>query len=66
MLEEINTFFNLTIFLFQVHSETIATYALCGFSNFASLGMTVGAMGESYGHWGKVKETEIKELEVAS
>uniref|UniRef100_UPI0037E71CEC solute carrier family 28 member 3-like n=1 Tax=Semicossyphus pulcher TaxID=241346 RepID=UPI0037E71CEC len=28
----------------SVHSETIATYALCGFSNFASLGMTVGAM----------------------
>ncbi|KAM7018109.1 solute carrier family 28 member 3-like [Tautogolabrus adspersus] len=28
----------------SVHSETIATYALCGFSNFASLGMTIGAM----------------------
>ncbi|XP_078141499.1 solute carrier family 28 member 3-like [Centroberyx gerrardi] len=28
----------------SVHSETIATYALCGFANFASLGMTVGAM----------------------
>ncbi|XP_008334921.1 solute carrier family 28 member 3 [Cynoglossus semilaevis] len=28
----------------SVHSETIATYALCGFSNFASLGMTVGAL----------------------
>ncbi|XP_068167395.1 solute carrier family 28 member 3-like [Antennarius striatus] len=28
----------------SIHSETIATYALCGFSNFASLGMTVGVM----------------------
>uniref|UniRef100_A0A3Q3E897 Sodium/nucleoside cotransporter n=1 Tax=Labrus bergylta TaxID=56723 RepID=A0A3Q3E897_9LABR len=28
----------------SVHSETIATYALCGFSNFASLGMAIGAM----------------------
>nr|XP_046243553.1 solute carrier family 28 member 3-like isoform X1 [Scatophagus argus] len=28
----------------SVHSETIATYALCGFSNFASLGMAVGAL----------------------
>nr|XP_019959026.1 PREDICTED: solute carrier family 28 member 3 isoform X1 [Paralichthys olivaceus] len=28
----------------SVHSETIATYALCGFSNFASLGMSIGAM----------------------
>ncbi|XP_071339222.1 solute carrier family 28 member 3-like isoform X2 [Trachinotus anak] len=28
----------------SVHSETIATYALCGFSNFAALGMSVGAL----------------------
>uniref|UniRef100_A0A3Q1IPF9 Sodium/nucleoside cotransporter n=1 Tax=Anabas testudineus TaxID=64144 RepID=A0A3Q1IPF9_ANATE len=28
----------------SVHSETIATYALCGFSNFASLGIFVGAL----------------------
>ncbi|XP_076586657.1 solute carrier family 28 member 3-like [Chaetodon auriga] len=28
----------------SVHSETIATYALCGFSNFASLGMSVGVL----------------------
>ncbi|XP_047448266.1 solute carrier family 28 member 3-like [Mugil cephalus] len=28
----------------SVHSETIATYALCGFSNIAALGMSVGAM----------------------
>lgn len=32
--------------LFQVHSETIATYALCGFSNIASLGMMIGALCE--------------------
>ncbi|XP_034026332.1 solute carrier family 28 member 3-like isoform X2 [Thalassophryne amazonica] len=28
----------------SVHSETIATYALCGFANFASLGMTIGGL----------------------
>ncbi|XP_037115571.1 solute carrier family 28 member 3-like isoform X1 [Syngnathus acus] len=28
----------------SVHSETIATYALCGFSNFASLGMSIAAL----------------------
>uniref|UniRef100_A0A3Q0R9V4 Sodium/nucleoside cotransporter n=1 Tax=Amphilophus citrinellus TaxID=61819 RepID=A0A3Q0R9V4_AMPCI len=28
----------------SVHSETVATYALCGFSNFASLGMSIGAL----------------------
>ncbi|XP_042344590.1 solute carrier family 28 member 3-like [Plectropomus leopardus] len=28
----------------SVHSETIATYALCGFSNFASLGIALGSM----------------------
>ncbi|XP_044052177.1 solute carrier family 28 member 3-like isoform X5 [Siniperca chuatsi] len=28
----------------SVHSESIATYALCGFSNFASLGMLVGVL----------------------
>ncbi|XP_078106985.1 solute carrier family 28 member 3-like isoform X2 [Sander vitreus] len=28
----------------SVHSETIATYALCGFSNLASLGMSIGAL----------------------
>lgn len=30
----------------QVHSEMIATYALCGFSNFANLGITFGSMCE--------------------
>ncbi|RVE68131.1 hypothetical protein OJAV_G00088670 [Oryzias javanicus] len=28
----------------SVHSETIAIYALCGFSNMASLGMCIGAL----------------------
>ncbi|KAF6729681.1 Solute carrier family 28 member 3 [Oryzias melastigma] len=28
----------------SVHSETIAIYALCGFSNIASLGMSIGAL----------------------
>ncbi|XP_076010123.1 solute carrier family 28 member 3-like [Genypterus blacodes] len=28
----------------SVHSETIVTYALCGFANFASLGIGIGAM----------------------
>lgn len=31
-------------FKFKAHSETIVTYALCGFSNFSSLGMAMGAM----------------------
>lgn len=30
----------------------IATYALCGFSNFASLGITFGSMCECY--WSKL------------
>ncbi|KAL0979691.1 hypothetical protein UPYG_G00188310 [Umbra pygmaea] len=28
----------------SVHSETIATYALCGFANFGSLGMMIGSL----------------------
>ncbi|KAM4745834.1 solute carrier family 28 member 3-like [Anableps anableps] len=28
----------------SIHSEAIAIYALCGFSNFASLGMSIGAL----------------------
>ncbi|CAL8346133.1 unnamed protein product [Lota lota] len=28
----------------SIHSQTIATYALCGFSNFGSLGMIIGVM----------------------
>ncbi|KAM6931376.1 solute carrier family 28 member 3-like [Xenentodon cancila] len=28
----------------SIHSETIATYALCGFSNFTSLGTSVGVL----------------------
>ena len=32
-------------YLFQVKSEVIATYALCGFANFGSIGITLGAVG---------------------
>lgn len=38
--------FNSPLFLLKVHSEMIATYALCGFSNFASLGISYGCMCE--------------------
>ena len=30
----------------QIRSETIATYALCGFANFSSLGIVVGALSK--------------------
>lgn len=30
----------------KVYAETIVTYALCGFSNFASLGTAMGAMSK--------------------
>ena len=29
----------------QVRSETIATYALCGFANISSIGMQLGGLG---------------------
>uniref|UniRef100_A0A665VEF6 Solute carrier family 28 member 1 n=1 Tax=Echeneis naucrates TaxID=173247 RepID=A0A665VEF6_ECHNA len=29
---------------FQIRSETIATYALCGFANFSSLGIVIGGL----------------------
>ncbi|KAE8633198.1 hypothetical protein XENTR_v10001812 [Xenopus tropicalis] len=29
---------------FEIRSETIATYALCGFANFGSLGITIGGL----------------------
>ncbi|KAK2570891.1 Solute carrier family 28 member 3 [Acropora cervicornis] len=32
-------------FSFEIRSEIIATYALCGFSNFASIGIQIGGMG---------------------
>lgn len=35
-------------FLFQVRSETITTYALCGFANFSSLGIMIGALCELF------------------
>lgn len=33
-------------FLWQVRSETITTYALCGFANFSSLGIVIGGLCE--------------------
>ena len=30
---------------FQIKSEIIATYALCGFANFGSIGVTLGGLG---------------------
>lgn len=35
-----------TIFSFQVRSEIITTYALCGFANFSSLGIVIGGLCE--------------------
>lgn len=35
---------NNMILLFQVRSETITTYALCGFANFSSLGIVIGGL----------------------
>ena len=32
-------------FAISERSVTIATYALCGFSNFGSIGITMGALG---------------------
>ena len=37
----VNYYFPLT---FQAKSELVATYALCGFSNIASLGIMIGGM----------------------
>lgn len=30
----------------QIRSETIATYALCGFANFGSLGIVIGGLSK--------------------
>ena len=34
----------MTLLVVQPRSEVIATYALCGFSNFGSMGILLGAM----------------------
>ena len=39
-----NFFFFLHIYT-QIRSEIIATYALCGFSNIASIGVVLGGLG---------------------
>ena len=35
----------LNLFYFQIKSEVIATYALCGFANFGSIGIMLGGLG---------------------
>lgn len=40
-------------FLFQVRSEIITTYALCGFANFSSLGIVIGGLCEYFNHRAK-------------
>lgn len=35
------------VFVFQVRSEVIATYALCGFANFGSLGIVTGGLSKN-------------------
>lgn len=37
-----------TFFWCQVRSETISTYALCGFANFSSLGIMIGGLCEHF------------------
>lgn len=34
---------------FQVRAEILTTYALCGFSNFSSIGIMLGGLSESLG-----------------
>lgn len=38
------------VFVFQVRSEVIATYALCGFANFGSLGLVIGGLSKNPSH----------------
>lgn len=38
------------VFTFQVRSEVIATYALCGFANFGSLGLVIGGLSKKHSH----------------
>lgn len=37
-------------FVFQVRSEVIATYGLCGFANFGSLGLVIGGLSKNTSH----------------
>lgn len=40
-------------FFFQVRSEIITTYALCGFANFSSLGIVIGGLCEYFNNRAK-------------
>lgn len=42
----------------QVRSETIATYALCGFANFGSLGIVIGGLSK----WKEYSSTTVVTL----
>lgn len=45
------------VFWCQVRSETISTYALCGFANLSSMGIVIGGMGEYLSQsFGKLKK----------
>lgn len=44
----VNLFIFNMVCLFQIRSEIITTYALCGFANFSSLGITIGGLCEYY------------------
>uniref|UniRef100_A0A670YYT8 Solute carrier family 28 member 3 n=1 Tax=Pseudonaja textilis TaxID=8673 RepID=A0A670YYT8_PSETE len=55
--------------LFQIRSETIATYALCGFANFGSVGMVLGALCKNHvyffleknrQYWGRVALHQLR------
>ncbi|XP_044876842.1 solute carrier family 28 member 3 isoform X2 [Mauremys mutica] len=43
-LSWLGNMFNYPQLNFEIRSETIATYALCGFANFGSLGMVIGGL----------------------
>uniref|UniRef100_A0A8C4RZS5 Solute carrier family 28 member 3 n=1 Tax=Erpetoichthys calabaricus TaxID=27687 RepID=A0A8C4RZS5_ERPCA len=43
-LSWLGNMFDYPQFSFSAHSEVIATYALCGFANFGSLGVQIGAL----------------------
>ena len=44
-LSNLQIFYILFLFCHQERSKIIATYALCGFSNFSSIGIQLGGLG---------------------
>lgn len=49
------------VFVFQVRSEVIATYALCGFANFGSLGLVIGGLSKHTPHGWFIWQANPKE-----